>query len=104
MKFKPHKALKKRVRVTKTGKVKHKPANSKHLKSHKSAKRLRRLAKDTFVATVDVRPLEDMLGRRLRGRDQARAAIKRNPSPAERKAAQAAKEAELVKAGVGIRG
>lgn len=90
---KPHKGLLKRMRVTKTGKVKHKSANSKHLKSSKSSSRLRRLRKDRYVSSSEASALEIMLNRRIRGADQPRSAIKRSPSPAERKAKQAAKAA-----------
>jgi len=45
-KSKPHKGLLKRIRLTKTGKVHHRKAGSKHLRSHKSADRLRRLRSD----------------------------------------------------------
>lgn len=95
---KPHKGLLKRMRVTKTGKVKHKSANSKHLKSNKSGKRLRRLRKDRFVASTEAASLEMMLNRRIRGADQPRSAIKRSPSPAERKVLQAQKAAKAASA------
>jgi large subunit ribosomal protein L35 len=90
---KPHKGTLKRMRITKTGKVKHKSANSKHLKSVKSPNRLRRLRKDRYLAATETKALERLLFRRLRGRDQARSVIKPSPSPAARKAAQAAKTA-----------
>lgn len=88
---KPHKGILKRMRISKTGKVKHKSANSKHLKSAKSPSRLRRLRKDRFLKSTETKGLELLLFRRLRGREQARSVIKRSPSPAERKAAQAEK-------------
>ncbi len=97
---KPHKALLKRVKITKSGKVKHKSANSKHLKSSKSPNRLRRLRKDKFVSTADAKNIERMLYRRIRGRTQPLTAIKRSPNPAERKAMQAAK-AEALKVAAG---
>lgn len=90
-KNKPHKGLLKRVRITKSGLVKHKSANSKHLKSGKSPNRLRRLRKDKFASNAEAGALERQLHRRLRGRNQDRATIKRNPTPAESKALKAAK-------------
>lgn len=95
---KPHKGLLKRMRITKTGKVKHKPAGSKHLKSHKSAKRLRKLAKDKYLWSSQTGGLEELLFRRLRGMDQPRAAQRKSPSPAERKALKEAKKAGAGKA------
>lgn len=92
-KNKSHKASLKRIRLTKTGKVKHNRAFGKHLRSHKSGKRLRRLRQDKFMSNPEAKRLEKLLFRRLRGRDQARATLKRSPSPAERKKAQAEKRA-----------
>lgn len=88
-KNKPHKGLLKRVRITKTGLVRHKTAGHKHLRSGKGGKRLRQMRKDPFMANPDAKRIEKLLFRRLRGRDQSRAALKSSPTPAQRKAAQA---------------
>jgi len=88
---KPHKGILKRMRVTKTGKVKHKSSNSKHLKSVKSPSRLRRLRKDRYVSASEAIGLELLLHRRIRGREQPRTALKRNPSPEAAKADKAAR-------------
>lgn len=90
-KHKSHKGTLKRIRVTKTGKVKHKPASSSHLKSHKSAGRLRSLRKTHALSTSEAKRFEKLLHRRLRGRDESRATLKRSPAPAERRAALAEK-------------
>ncbi|MCW5764368.1 MAG: 50S ribosomal protein L35 [Phycisphaeraceae bacterium] len=90
---KPHKGMLKRFRITKTGQVKHKSANSKHLKSSKRPNRLRRLRKDRYLLSTETKAMERLLFRRLRGKDQPRTALKRSPSPAERKAGKAAKTA-----------
>lgn len=95
MKNKSHKSSLKRIRLTKTGKVRHNRAFGKHLRSHKSGKRLRRLRKDKFMSNPEAKRLEKLLYRRLRGRDQARAQLKRSPSPEERKKLQAEKKAAL---------
>ncbi len=89
-KNKSHKGLLKRIRISKTGKVRHRSANHKHLRSGKGGKRLRSLRKDPYMTTADVKRLEKMLSRRLRGRDQARTALRRSPAPGEKKAAAAA--------------
>ena len=44
-KNKNHKGLAKRMRITKTGKIRHRSANHKHLRSGKGGKRLRQLRK-----------------------------------------------------------
>ncbi|TVS07401.1 MAG: 50S ribosomal protein L35 [Phycisphaerales bacterium] len=85
-KNKPHKGVLKRVRVTRTGKVRHRSAFHKHLSSHKSGKRLRQLRRDRYIANPEAKRFEQLLFKRLRGRTQPRAAIRRSPSPAERRA------------------
>lgn len=92
-KNKNHKGLRKRMRVTKTGKIRHRSANHKHLRSGKGGKRLRHLRKDPYMSSADAKRLEKLLFRRLRGRNQPRTAIRRSPSPAERKAMRAEKAA-----------
>ncbi|MEO1008373.1 MAG: 50S ribosomal protein L35 [Planctomycetota bacterium] len=91
-KMKPHKGTLKRIRISKTGKVRSRSANHKHLSSHKSGKRLRHLRKDPILANPDAKRLEKLLFRRLRGRTQPRTAIKRSPSPEERRAMREAAE------------
>lgn len=92
-KNKPHKGLLKRVRITKTGLLRHTKSGYKHLRSGKSGKRLRRGRAGTFMSTASARRLSKMLFMRLRGREQPRTALKRSPTPAER----AAKRAEARK-------
>ena len=89
-KNKPHKGMLKRVRITGTGKVKRRSAFHKHLSSHKSGKRLRHLRKDRYLAGSDAKKYEKLLFRRLRGREQARSALRRSPSPEQRRAMRAA--------------
>jgi large subunit ribosomal protein L35 len=92
-KNKSHKGILKRMKISKTGKVRHNRAYGKHLRSHKSAKRLRRLRQDKYLSNPEAKRLERLLYRRLRGRDQPRTALRKSPTPAQRKAAQAAKAA-----------
>lgn len=96
-KNKSHKGILKRMKITKTGLVRHNRAFGKHLRSHKSANRLRRLRKDKYLSNPEAKRLERLLYRRLRGRDQARAALRRSPSPQERKAAKEAAKAAAKK-------
>ncbi len=49
IKHKTHKGIKKRFKVTATGKVIHKRSGSSHLNSHKSGKQIRRLRKKAVV-------------------------------------------------------
>jgi len=88
-KNKSHKGLLKRIRVTKTGKVKHKRSFAGHLRSAKSAKRLRRLRELTEMSNSEAKRMEKLLHRRLRGRNQPRSAQRRSPSPEQRQAAKA---------------
>jgi len=48
-KLKTHKGLKKRFKVSATGKVSHKRCGSSHLMSHKNGKQVRRLRKKTTL-------------------------------------------------------
>lgn len=96
-KHKNHKSLLKRIRITKSGLVRHRSANHKHLRSGKGGKRLRQLRKDSWMSNPEAKRIEKLLFRRLRGRNQSRATLKRSPSPAQRKAAQAAKKSAEAK-------
>src|ERR1700712_5314480 len=49
-KLKTHKGIKKRFKVSATGKVSHKRCGSSHLNSHKSGKKIRRLRKKSFLS------------------------------------------------------
>jgi large subunit ribosomal protein L35 len=93
-KNKTHKGLLKRIRITKTGKVRHAKAGFKHLRSAKSPDRLRHLRRGGMLDSADTKRLGKLLFRRLRGAQQPRSAIRRNPTPAER----AEKRAEARKA------
>ncbi|MFQ5591139.1 MAG: 50S ribosomal protein L35 [Phycisphaerae bacterium] len=57
-KMKTHKGLKKRVKLTASGKIKHRRANTGHLMSGKSGKRRRKLRQRAI--------LDEALGRRMR--------------------------------------
>ncbi|HED54974.1 MAG TPA: 50S ribosomal protein L35 [Phycisphaerales bacterium] len=87
-KNKIHKGLLKRVRISKTGKIRHRSAYHKHLSSHKSGKRLRQLRKDRFAANPEAKRFEKLLYRRLRGRTQPRASLRSSPTPEARRQAQ----------------
>ena len=49
VKLKTHKGIKKRFKVTATGKVGHKPCGSSHLNSHKSGSKIRSLRKKKYL-------------------------------------------------------
>lgn len=61
-KAKTNKAVKKRVKVTKNGKVLLNRAGKGHLLSKKSAKRRRHLRKKRVAAEMDAKRLKKMLG------------------------------------------
>jgi large subunit ribosomal protein L35 len=88
-KNKNHKSLLKRIRISKSGKVRHRSANHKHLRSGKGGKKLRQYRRDPFMSNADAKRLEKLLFRRLRGRNQPRTAMRRSPAPGEKKAAAA---------------
>lgn len=77
-KFKPHKGLLKRIRITKSGKIKGRVANGSHLRSSKTSTRLRDMRKGRYFASKGVlRRVEHLLGMR--------------PKPAKTQAAESAK-------------
>lgn len=99
-KNKPHKGLLKRIRITKTGKLRHAKAGGRHLKSHKSSNRKRRLRQPSYMSTAEANRLSKLLARRLRGREQPRKTIRRSPTPqqrAEKRAAARARITEILK-------
>ncbi|MCC6579455.1 MAG: 50S ribosomal protein L35 [Phycisphaeraceae bacterium] len=69
-KLKSHKGLLKRIRITGTGKVKFRKSGTGHLRSSKSAKKLRHLKLKGLVSVTDIERLEKMLKRPLKGREQ----------------------------------
>lgn len=96
-KNKSHKGLQKRIRITKSGKVRHRMAGHKHLRSGKGGKRLRQMRKDPYMASADTKRLEKLLYRRLRGRSQPKSALRRSPSPAQKRAMREAAKAAASK-------
>jgi large subunit ribosomal protein L35 len=97
-KMKTHKGLLKRIRMTRTGKARHKQAGCKHLRSTKTPKRLRRLRQETYMKASDAKRLSRLLGTKIRGREQPRSAVRRSPSPAERKAMREAARQQVAEA------
>jgi len=65
-KFKPHKGLLKRIRITKSGKIKGRVANGSHLRSGKSPNQLRNMRKARYFANKGVlKRITHLLGRRV---------------------------------------
>lgn len=85
-KNKPHQGLLKRVRITKTGKVKHAKAGFKHLRSGKTKTRLRRLRRGGTLLASDTKRLSQLLFRRLRGDNQELSTLRVSPTPEQRRA------------------
>lgn len=61
-KQKTHKGMKKRFKVTATGKVKHRKAFRGHKLSHKSGKRRRQLRQDGVLTGAEARIVREGLG------------------------------------------
>lgn len=62
-KQKTHKGLKKRVKVTATGKVVHKRVGGGHLMGSKNAKRRRRISTATTLSSADTKKMRAALGK-----------------------------------------
>ncbi len=69
MKLKTHKGLMKRIKITATGKIKHKRRGTSHLMSSWSGKRARQARNKTVVSGPIAKMLERMVRLHLRGRD-----------------------------------
>ena len=71
-KHKPHKGLLKRVTITKGGRVKARIANGSHLRSGKTAGRLRDMRKARLITNKGLRKrMTKLLGRRIKsGREE----------------------------------
>ncbi len=67
-KNKSHKGLLKRVRITKSGKIKLQRAFGRHLRSHKSGGTIRTHRQPTYAAASEVKRLGRLLLQRVRGR------------------------------------
>ncbi len=65
-KMKSHSGMKKRVRVTGSGKLMRQRAGKRHLNEHKPTKRTRRLSVDVEVAGADIKVAKRLLGKRAR--------------------------------------
>jgi large subunit ribosomal protein L35 len=72
-KNKPNKGLLKRVKLTKSGKVKMSRAFGRHLRSHKSGKLLRSYRAPKYAKSGDVRRVRAMLMTRVRSAAAVRA-------------------------------
>jgi large subunit ribosomal protein L35 len=68
-KNKTHKGIMKRVRITKSGKVKHPRPFRSHKRSSKRPKRLRRLRKGLYASSAETKRMKALLFRKLRGRN-----------------------------------
>ncbi|MDR0849419.1 MAG: 50S ribosomal protein L35 [Propionibacteriaceae bacterium] len=61
-KMKTHSGMKKRIKVTGSGKLTHRQAGKRHLNEHKSSRRTRRLSGDAELQTGDARKARRLLG------------------------------------------
>lgn len=60
-KIKTHRGAAKRFKMTKSGKIKRKRANKRHILEHQSSKTKRHLRKPGYVHSSDVRGIRQML-------------------------------------------
>ena len=63
VKIKTHKGLQKRIKITKTGKLKKRNAFRSHLLEKKSAKRKEKYTKSTSISKADEKRVKKLLGR-----------------------------------------
>lgn len=70
-KNKSHRGLLKRIKLTKSGKVRFNAPNSRHLKSNKTGTEIQSYRKSRYARTGDCRFLKKLLSRGLRSQEQA---------------------------------
>lgn len=63
-KLKPHKGLKKRVKVTATGKVLRGRCGRRHLLSHKSGKQVRQMRRKSQISRPELAKVKTLMGER----------------------------------------
>jgi ribosomal protein L35 len=73
-KNKPNKGLLKRIRFTKSGRIKFRRACGRHLRSHKRAKLMRSYRRPAYAKAGDARRVRAMLFTSVRSENQVRAA------------------------------
>ena len=69
-KQKSHRGLLKRIKLTKSGKVRFKAPNSRHIKSNKTGTQVQSYRKSRYARTGDLRYLKKLLNRGLRSEEQ----------------------------------
>lgn len=72
-KTKSHKGLLKRIKITKTGKVRFGRPGSRHLKSNKTGEEIRGYRKKSYMRSGDKKRLKMLLHRPLRSQEEAMA-------------------------------
>ncbi|MSR42378.1 MAG: 50S ribosomal protein L35 [Phycisphaerales bacterium] len=71
-KNKSHKGLAKRIKITKTGKVRVKRPNSRHLKSNKNGTAIQSYRGNNYASSGNLKALAKMLFRGLRSEEQSK--------------------------------
>ena len=72
-KNKPNKGLLKRIKVTKTGKVRFRRAHGRHLRSRKSSSLLQSYRKASYASSADMRRIRAMTFKSIRSSEAAKA-------------------------------
>lgn len=99
-KNKSHKGLLKRVKITKSGKIKFKPPRSRHIKSNKTGLQVQSYRKSRHARSGDMGAYEKLLFRGLRSQEQHEAdvaAVEATATTATATAPKATKAAKTTK-------
>lgn len=70
-KSKSHKGLLKRIKITKTGKIRFRSPNSRHLKSNKTGAAVRSYRRPRYARSGDMKRFSALLFRPLRSQEQS---------------------------------
>ncbi len=82
-KNKPNKGLLKRIRITKSGKIKLSRAGGRHYRSHKSGKMLRSYRKPTYAVGCEARRMSSILFRSANSGRSSRSPSAPSVTPAQ---------------------
>lgn len=72
-KSKSHKGLLKRIKITKSGKIRFRSPNSRHIKSNKTGEQVRSYRRPRYARSGDLKRYSMLLHRPLRSQEQSKA-------------------------------
>ncbi|MEE2894341.1 MAG: 50S ribosomal protein L35 [Planctomycetota bacterium] len=82
-KSKSHKGLLKRIKITKSGKIRFRRPNSRHIKSNKTGEQVRSYRRPRYARSGDMKRFGTLLFRPLRSQEQSKADSRNDSAKSE---------------------